>query len=253
MRTEAGATSSKAPRRRPPVAWDWTDVVLFGLAAFLVAPLGVELFGHVAAPFEGGLSDTVRHAIDNFAEASGIYVSWVALVLILVMVRRRGRPGDLGWRRGNRGWLGLVLAVLLAPLVAAGTVLLAGWLAGLSAVLLPNTSSGQCNAVRHQFGHVLPVAILLVSFVDPAAEETIFRGFIYGWLRGRLPIAAAIVASAAIFGAAHFDLLLFLPLFGVGAVLAMVYELTGSLLVGAVVHGLFNAYNVVAILNAPSC
>lgn len=250
MKDEDGPVRAAA---RPRVRWDWTDALLFGLAAFLVAPLGILVVTTLVAPFEGGLNPSTRNAVDHLAEATGIYASWVSLVLILVLGRRRSRLAQLGWRIGGHGAGGLLLALLLAPVITAITVLLAAWLTGISGALLPGTSSGQCEAVRHQFGHVLPVALLLVSVIDPMAEETIFRGFIYGWLRARLPLVAAVALSAAIFGAAHLDLLLFLPLFGVGVVLATVYELSGSLLVSAAVHGLFNAYNVVAILNAPSC
>jgi len=229
------------------VPWDWTDVGLFVAAAFVVAPVAVLVFGGIANLAAGGQSPELRTALHSFASATGVYVAWVAVVAGLVIWRRHGSLADLGWRTFRARWVALSI-----PL-AAITLITAVWLGQISTRLLPGTSSGQCNAVRQEFGHILIVGVILVAVIDPLAEETIFRGFIYGWLRGRMPVAAAIGISAAIFGAAHFDLLLFLPLFGVGAILALVYELSGSLVVNAIVHGLFNAYNIMAILNAPTC
>jgi len=247
MNLDDGAAALPRSPGRPQVPWDWTDILLFLPAAFVVAPVGALLFRGLAHLADSSVSSEVRTALQSFAGATGVYVAWVAVVLGLVIIRRRGRIGDLGWRRFKLRWAALALPI------AAGTLIGAVWLAELSARLFPSTASGQCTAVRHEFGHIVGIAIVLVSVIDPAAEETIFRGFIFGWLRSRLPLAAAIAVSAAIFSAAHFDLLLFIPLFGVGAVLAAVYEFSGSLVICALVHGLFNAYNVVAILNAPSC
>ncbi|MFN2568980.1 MAG: lysostaphin resistance A-like protein [Candidatus Dormibacteria bacterium] len=241
----AAGLPARGSRRRVP--WDWTDILLFLTTAFVVAPIGALLLRGLAHVGDAAVSGEARTAVQAFAGATGVYLSWVAVVLGLVVIRRHASVRDLGWRRVRRRWLAIALPVSGATLIAAV------WLAELSARLLPGAGSGQCTAVRHEFGHALGIAIVLVSIIDPAAEETIFRGFVYGWLRNRLPVAAAVAVSAAIFGAAHADLLLFLPLFGVGVVLAIVYELSGSLLISAVVHSLFNAYNVVAILNAPSC
>jgi membrane protease YdiL (CAAX protease family) len=251
MSLDPGAPASAATRPRFAVPWDWTDVVIFLATAFIIAPIGILIFGGVASLADGGLSAEVRSAVQSLSEATGVYVAWVAAVLGLVVLRRHGRIRDLGWRGVKVRWL--LLAIPIAAATVVGAALMADLSTNLFTHVAPQVTSGQCNSVRHEFGHVVIVAVLLVSVIDPAAEETIFRGFIYGWLRKRLPIGLAVLASAAIFSAAHLDLLLFLPLLGVGAVLALVYEFSGSLLACAAVHGVFNAYNIIAILNAPTC
>ncbi|HEX6537562.1 MAG TPA: CPBP family intramembrane glutamic endopeptidase, partial [Candidatus Dormibacteraeota bacterium] len=85
------------------------------------------------------------------------------------------------------------------------------------------------------------------------AEETIFRGFVYGWLNKVAPVGFAVVISGAIFGAAHLVLLLFIPLWAVGIVLALMYRSSNSLWPGALVHALFNLPGIIAILSASSC
>ena len=81
-------------------------------------------------------------------------------------------------------------------------------------------------------GLVVPTVALLA----PACEELLFRGALYGWLRGRLPIAAAVAISAAIFAGAHVIPPLFPYLFVFGVVAAVVYQVTGSTLVTFVMH-----------------
>jgi membrane protease YdiL (CAAX protease family) len=116
--------------------------------------------------------------------------------------------------------------------------------------VLPNSPNTQCTTVRDQYGGYLAVAIPLVCLIAPLSEETIFRGFIYGWLRRRLPVLPAVGISAVVFAAAHLVLVLALPLFAVGVILALLYEYSDSLLPGALVHGLFNLVGILAILGA---
>jgi uncharacterized protein len=52
-----------------------------------------------------------------------------------------------------------------------------------------------------------------------------------------------------VFSAAHLVLVLALPLFAVGVILALLYEYSDSLIPGAVVHGLFNLIGIIAILS----
>ncbi|MGH2436397.1 MAG: lysostaphin resistance A-like protein, partial [bacterium] len=62
--------------------------------------------------------------------------------------------------------------------------------------------------------------------------------------RWGLPIA--VVLSSLFFSAVHQQIVHFLPIFVLGAVLAVVYERTRSLLPSVVIHGV---NNVVAILS----
>jgi hypothetical protein len=152
---------------------------------------------------------------------------------------------------GRLGWLPWLAIGVVGAVVA---LLVAEWLGSLATQILPNSPNTQCTAVRDEYGGYVGVAIPLVCLIAPLSEETIFRGFIYGWLRRRLPVLPAVVISAAVFSAAHVVLVLALPLFGVGVILALLYEYSDSLLPGAIVHGLFNLVGIIAILGtASSC
>jgi len=87
----------------------------------------------------------------------------------------------------------------------------------------------------------------------PLAEETFFRGFVYGWMRRHLNVPAAAVLSGCFFAAAHVgwgtstEEILFLPLALLGCSWhsSMSTRLTAP---GAIVHGLFNLVETLQIL-----
>jgi len=83
---------------------------------------------------------------------------------------------------------------------------------------------------------ILPLAILAA----PLFEEFIFRGLIFGGLRRSMPLAAAMVASAAIFAVVHPPTSM-LPVFILGLCTAWAYERSKSLLSPMLTHALYNA------------
>ncbi len=235
--------------------WDWSDVAAFiPVAAAAVLLTGSLLVG-ITQAVDGALPAAARTAVESFAGQAASYAAAAAALAVLVLMRRGLRLRDLGWRLprslGPLGWLPW-LAIGVAGAVAA--LVAAEWLGSLATQILPNSPNTQCTAVRDEYGGYVAVAIPLVCLIAPLAEETIFRGFIYGWLRRRLPVLPAVVLSAAVFSAAHVVLVLALPLFGVGVILALLYEYSDSLLPGAIVHGLFNLVGIIAILGtSTSC
>lgn len=83
-----------------------------------------------------------------------------------------------------------------------------------------------------------------VVVLAPLAEEALFRGLVYGGLRTRLPTWLAAVISAVLFGGAHMNASLFVPLVLAGLILAMVYERTHSLWPSTVAHATLNGISV---------
>lgn len=93
-----------------------------------------------------------------------------------------------------------------------------------------------------------PLALAIVALVAPIVEEIFFRGFLYGGLRGRIGVVGAMLASSVFFTALHFTLELFLPIFVLGLFLAWLYEYTGSLYPGILLHAANNALALIAFL-----
>jgi membrane protease YdiL (CAAX protease family) len=101
--------------------------------------------------------------------------------------------------------------------------------------------------IADSFGAV-PVQILLIVFAASVSEEICFRGMLFGGLRERLPRFAAALLSAAVFGALHAvtGLSAVPPLIAFGVVLALLYEKTGSIVPGIVLHMLNNSAALLA-------
>lgn len=93
----------------------------------------------------------------------------------------------------------------------------------------------------------LALFVLLTAVAAPLTEEILFRGFLYGGLRRKMPPKVAMGLSALVFALLHGATLADLPVFGLGVVLAWLYETTGSLMPGMVLHGSNNAI-VLAVL-----
>ena len=79
--------------------------------------------------------------------------------------------------------------------------------------------------------------------VAPACEETLYRAVAFQGLARAFRPAPALIASAAVFSAAHLSIPLFVPLFAVGLAFGAAYRLLG--LAGSVAaHAAFNAGNL---------
>jgi hypothetical protein len=236
-------------RSRParPVPWDWTDVALF-FALFLTGLVVVDgiLLDPPVVRFGrsliSGASAQEQTAIGSLLLETVFYLLGIAVVLGLVVVRRRARLAELGWRVPRPGWL-----VLAIPAAAAAYVLITV-IGDLTQMLFPSAQNGQVPEVQGEYGNFVGLAIPAVSVVAPIVEETFFRGFVYGWLRHHLNVPAAAVLSGCFFALVHFQPVIFVPLAVLGAGLALLYEYSGSLLPGIVVHGLFNLVEIIQIL-----
>lgn len=146
----------------------------------------------------------------------------------------------LGWRRfAPSGWawaLGVLFAGLLVNGVYVGVVLWAGW-ADLMPPPLP-------SALK-QAGLVGVATRFLVVGVTPLAEESFFRGLVFGGLVNRGGLAPATGLSAALFAFAHVHPAVIVPVFCLGLLLCGLYARTGSILPGIAVHAAYNALAIV--------
>jgi membrane protease YdiL (CAAX protease family) len=96
--------------------------------------------------------------------------------------------------------------------------------------------------IAENFGTV-PVQVLVIVVAAPVSEEVCFRGMLFGGLRERLPRLAAALISAIVFGGLHAltGISAVPPLIIFGFVLALLYEKTGSIVPGLLLHMLNNS------------
>lgn len=96
---------------------------------------------------------------------------------------------------------------------------------------------------------VLVGAFLLGSLVAPVVEEIFFRGVLQNIIRAKVGAWGGILGSSAVFAGLHPQLPVgLLPLFGIGCVLAYLYEMTDSLVPSMVAHSLNNTVATVVAL-----
>jgi membrane protease YdiL (CAAX protease family) len=87
------------------------------------------------------------------------------------------------------------------------------------------------------------VTILLA----PVAEEILFRGILYPWIKKEGFPRLALWSSALLFAAVHANLMTFLPLLVLAIALTLLYEKTDNLLAPITAHAVFNGMNFMAL------
>jgi len=82
----------------------------------------------------------------------------------------------------------------------------------------------------------------------PVAEEFIFRGMLFPFIKHLGFPRLAWFGVSGLFALIHMDAATFLPLFVLALALTWLYDLTGSLLAPIAAHALFNAVNLFLLL-----
>lgn len=84
------------------------------------------------------------------------------------------------------------------------------------------------------------VAFIALVIVAPIAEEIIFRGWLYGKLRARLPLIPAILLVSLLFGFMHGQWNVGVNVFAMSIILCLQREVTGTIYSGILLHMIKN-------------
>jgi membrane protease YdiL (CAAX protease family) len=195
--------------------------VFAGIAVAIESPVGEE-----------DLSSTASVVLQTLGA-----VAFVAIPLVIAMMGRvpwREALSRLGLRRFDSSavaWMGVSIAVYLA--FAAAYVALVG--------------EPDQEDIAEAFGS-LPFQIFLIAIAAPVSEEIFFRGMLFGGLCRRMPMFLAAAISAIVFGGLHAftGLSAVPPLIAFGFILALLYEKTGSIVPGILLHALNNSVALAA-------
>ena len=157
-------------------------------------------------------------------------------------LRRRARvrrPHGAATRWARR--CGASACAASAPSAIKWMFAAAGAYIALAAVYAIFVTQPKQEDIASSFGPVW-VQVLLIVVCAATSEELCFRGMVFSGIRERLPGLAAALASGVIFGALHVftGITAVPPLIIFGTVLAMLYERTGSILPGVILHALNN-------------
>lgn len=163
---------------------------------------------------------------------------------------------DSGWNRGagffREAAAGLAAYIAMLPVLAIGlaaTFFLQRW--GASAAGEPP------SPISHPIYGMIPSAspatiallFLVAAVLGPIAEEIMFRGALYGWLRSFAGRILSLLIMSFVFAAVHPQGLFAIPsLMAVAISFGLMREWRSSLVAGAVMHGLHNGTLLLAIL-----
>jgi membrane protease YdiL (CAAX protease family) len=214
--------------------WRLLATVLLWVA-LLVAVVGAT----VLAFRTSGRAWAASHQPDVVAILLAEAYLTLLMALMLVFGGRRGLRDRLQFRWTSLGDAIVALVTWVAALI--GGVILTGLLEP----LLGQPQSNTTPLLRQSFdplfvGLVVPTVCLLA----PACEELLFRGALFGWLAGWLPMSAAIVLTAAVFAGAHLLPTLFPVLFVFGLAATWTRARTGSTFNSFVMHATQNTFAV---------
>jgi membrane protease YdiL (CAAX protease family) len=131
----------------------------------------------------------------------------------------------------------------LSPLFFIGYSLITAAVLAITTTWIPGFPIDQVQdtgfkAFGSQSDNIL--AFLTLVVLAPLAEEVLFRGYLYGKLKGYVPAVAAAIATSLLFGIAHLQWNVGLDVFILSLALCGLRSLTGSIWAGVLVHMIKN-------------
>jgi membrane protease YdiL (CAAX protease family) len=192
-------------------------------------------------------------------DRSGVRLSSAAQLLVLSLaiygplcffgwwfaLKRYGASlADVGFR-----WVGVSPVLLMIPATIV-LIIVTGILSYLTSLIFSDVPTAQEQVIPGQ--NALPILdliwlVIAGAIAAPIAEEFLFRGLLYRFLRSRTTLYAAIGISSVLFALAHFVPVLIPVLIVFGVAEAIVAERYDSLYPAIALHALNNATLFLAI------
>ncbi len=231
--------SNLPPRRLPVLGSDLLLILIIALG-------GVRLFAGLLGGLRSGAQDSVGDDVLTLTVI--MLTAQTAIVLGMVyalVIRKYGLSwAELGLRPVSRRWCvrAVLAAILLMPVVALVNSLV-------PTVTNEPFQNPQIYALAPMgFSWAgLIIMTVMAGVVAPFAEEIMFRGLLYPWLRDRWGVPAAAAVSGLCFAALHGVVILIPALTVIGIVLAVLYQRSGSLWTAVIAHGVFNTVMIIAL------
>ncbi|RYX78358.1 CPBP family intramembrane metalloprotease [bacterium] len=238
MKHKPGNLPAKEKRHR-----NWSALFVYPIwviASFILAVLLVSIVFQILSLVGVNLEDLVSSAALQTVSAAVIYV--LSFVIAFgghyVVTKRWISLETLGLTR-LMSWLDIGLA----PLAIIVYGLLSAGLLSLIIYLVPAFPADQVqdvgfSSLGDRTSYILAFTTLVI--IAPIAEEVLFRGYLYGKLRGAVPIWIAAIVTSIVFGAIHGQWNVAVDVFALSLILCSLREITGSIWAGVLLHMLKN-------------
>ncbi len=259
-------TAEPTPLLDKELRWDVWDLVSITAATLVVLTIAsglVLILVLLAMGDVESLSSIVDGTVDSDALLENTWIviglaslNFFAVVFVvpLVMWIRGKLSWDLlGFRRFSLWWLVLmpIIFAVLYPIVNLVVT-------GLQQLLYGGIDSWQMDMFLPEgFDWSLALtSVFVLGVLVPIGEEIIFRSMLYRWLRDKWGVTVGVIVSSIVFGSLHISTagnhvyaIEFTVAIGVtliGAVLALVYEYSGSIWTAILMHMAQNTIGVAA-------
>jgi len=241
-RLKAFAAKAKHPKEERQYHWRMLILLPAWVTAAYVAS-NIILIGVIALlnVLHVPLESFLRPAILQTAIATLIYAMTIAIVIgVPYLIRRKlttnwtalGLDRLVSWTDiGLAPVTFLVYTLTVAMVLAAVVALVPGF-------PVDQTQDVGFKAIGSQTDNLLAFATLVV--LAPLAEETLFRGYLYGKLKTYVPAIVAALATSLLFGIAHWQWNVSIDVFVLSLFLCGLRSLTGSIWAGVLVHMIKN-------------
>ena len=216
---------AETPSYTYSVPWNLIDN---WIAVALLAVIDIVLFVIMSRGPRAELADSAAVILLELA---------YMLPVVIIFAWRRIDWRHLRFGRFNWNTVGLGCGLL----VASYTIIILH-----NALLYLLGVDTQGEAIMEIFAELdAPVWFFIVGAIfAPLVEEIFFRGFLFQGFRARYGWVPSMLLSSAIFAAAHLDLVVLIPTFILGCLLAYMYHRSNSLWPGIILHFLVNSFGL---------
>lgn len=228
----------------PENGWRWRMlwlVPLWVFVAFVVSSFAVSALLVIANWLSLPIDSYVRPAVLQTLLAVVVYALTLAIVIGGPYVWKKDQIVGLQTLGLTRlpSWTDIGLAPLTYfAYVVVVALLLSAITAWFPAFPLDQAQDVGFKAMGSRLDNLL--AFLTLVVLSPVAEETLFRGYLYGKLKSYVPTVLAALVTSLLFALVHFQLNVGIDVFVLSLFLCGLRSLTGSIWAGVLVHMIKN-------------
>ncbi|MDR3297776.1 MAG: CPBP family intramembrane metalloprotease [Candidatus Nomurabacteria bacterium] len=226
-------------KTNPKLTWktfSWALLMLLWVAIALIASQFVVSF--ILVSLLG--VETVVQPVWSTLYSALVYILCLFLVIFI--------PWKLLKMKTNRDELGLTglptwTDIGLAPIGFIVYFILSMVVVALIMAILPNVNWDQAQDVGFQnliYDTDKILAFVALVILAPIAEEIIFRGWLYGKIRSKMPAWLSILLVSILFGVMHGQWNVAVNVFCMSVVMCLLREITGTIWSSIMLHMLKN-------------
>lgn len=181
---------------------------------------------------------------ESTLNSNAIQLLFSAIVYVLALAITIFVPWKIAKSKTTRDELGLRgmptwTDILLAPIGFVVFMVVTSMLLMLLQRVMPGINWSEEQNVG--FSNLISKSDFIMAFlclvvIAPVAEEIIFRGWLYGKLRARIPAIPAIIAVSVLFGIVHGQWNVGVTVFVMSIAMCAMREITGTIWGGILVH-----------------